>query len=309
MAAQLAQTLTPFGNWEILFVNDGSTDDTLVEIKRAYANDRRIRFLSFTRNFGHQAALRAGLRHANGEAVVLMDCDFEHPVELLPSLVEAWQNGAKVVVTQRITPAGHISFLKRYTSDVFYRILNAAGDVKIDPGSADFLLLDRIVVDTIERFDNHDFFLRGLVRWLGYPLAKVTYTQGVRSVGESKFRMRQMVDLAATGIIAHSIKPLRLGIHLALGFALIGVLLMVYSIVSFLWIPHTIAGWASIVAAIALLGSGQLLVLGIIGEYVGRNLREVRKWPLYIIAETETVAAPIATDIADGESLARRSGA
>jgi len=287
MASKLAEVLTPFGSFELVFINDASTDGTLAEIKRLAAADKHIRYVSFTRNFGHQAALRAGLAHARGNAVILMDCDFEHPVELVPKLIAEWQRGAKVVVTQRETAPGQISWLKRATSRAFYRLLDAIGDIHIDPGSADFLLLDRVAVDAIARFEAHDIFLRGLVRWLGYPLAKLSYTQGVRRAGESKYTLRHMIDFAATGIIAHSIKPLRIAIHLSLGFALIGVLLLIYSIVSFFWIPHTVAGWTSILAALAILGAGQFLVLGIVGEYIGRILRETRKWPVYLVAETD----------------------
>ncbi len=248
---------------------------------------RRIRFVAFTRNFGHQAALRAGLRYARGDAVILMDCDFEHPPELIPAMVAEWRRGAKIVVTERTSAPRQLSFLKSLSSRLFYRLLDAIGDVRIEPGSADFLLLDRIAVDTINGFETREIFLRGLVRWLGYPLAKLSFTQGVRRSGESKFTLRRMIDFAVMGIIAHSIKPLRIAIHLSLVFAAIGVLLLVYSIASFLWIGHTVAGWTSIMSAIALLGAGQFLVLGIIGEYLGRLLGETRKWPVYLVAETE----------------------
>ena len=287
MASKLGETLAPFGSFELVFVNDASTDGTLAEIKKLAAADNRVRYVSFTRNFGHQAALRAGLAHAHGDAVILMDCDFEHPVELVPKLIEEWQRGAKVVVTQRETAPSQVSFLKRATSRAYYRLLDAIGDIQIEPGSADFLLLDRVAVEAIGRFEAHDIFLRGLVRWLGYPMAKLSYTQGIRRAGESKYSLRHMIDFAATGIIAHSIKPLRIAIHLSLGFALIGLLFLIYSIVSFLWIPHTVAGWTSILAALAILGAGQFLVLGIVGEYIGRILRETRRWPVYLIAETE----------------------
>jgi len=308
MAKALSEALAPFGSFELIFVNDASSDGTLAEIKRLAAADRRIRFVSFTRNFGHQAALRAGLAHARGDAVILMDCDFEHPVELVPKLVEEWQRGAKIVVTQRATAPGQVSLLKRATSRAYYRLLDSIGDIHIDPGSADFLLLDRVVVEAIGRFDNHDIFLRGLVRWLGYPLAKLTYTQGTRRAGESKYTLRHMIDFAATGIIAHSIKPLRIAIHLSLGFALLGLLLLVYSVVSFLFVQHTVAGWTSILAAMAILGAGQFLVLGIIGEYIGRILRETRRWPVYLIAETDAnEAAPSQTAVRDPPRAAASS--
>jgi polyisoprenyl-phosphate glycosyltransferase len=287
LSAILAPLLGPLGTFEIVFVDDSSTDRTLDAIRALATTDKRVRYVSFVRNFGHQVALRAGLRHARGKAVILMDCDFEHPPELIPELVARWREGAKVVVTQRNSPPQAASLLKRATSNVYYRLFKALSDIPIEPGSADFLLLDRTAVEAVNAFDNHDVFLRGLVRWIGLPLATVTYTQGTRSAGESSYTLRRMLDLAVVGIISHSIRPLRIAIYFALLFAFVAFLMFVYSIISFLWIGHTVAGWTSIMSAIATLGAGQFLVLGIIGEYVGRVLRETRRWPLYLIAETE----------------------
>ncbi|MEA2929631.1 MAG: polyisoprenyl-phosphate glycosyltransferase [Hyphomicrobiales bacterium] len=288
MAARLAEVAAPFGAYEIVFVDDGSTDGTLTAIRALAARDPAVRYVSFTRNFGHQAALRAGLRHARGRAVIAMDCDFEHPPEVAKQLIEQWQAGAKIVATRRLDADGPNSTAKKTSSRLFYRVLDALGDVHIEPGSADFMLLDRAAVDVINALEDQDVFLRGLIRWLGFPLATVSYVQGVRQAGASKFTLRRMIDFAVTGIVAHSIKPLRLAIHLALMFALIGILLLVYSVVSFLFIGHTVAGWPSIMAVIAMLGAGQFLVLGIIGEYVGRILGETRRRPVYIVAATES---------------------
>ena len=287
MVRRLSEIARPLGSFEIIFVDDGSTDSTLAEIRAAAAQDAAVRYVSFSRNFGHQAALRAGLRHARGAAVVVMDCDFEHPPEVAPMLVERWRQGAKVVVTRREDDGGPASWGKRLTSRMFYRVLDAIGDVRIEPGSADFFLLDRAAVDAVNSFQDQELFLRGLVRWLGMPMASVAYSQGVRREGETKFTLRRMIDFAISGLIAHSVRPLRFAIFLALIFAAIGGLLVVYSVVSFLWIDHTVVGWTSLMSAIALLGAGQLLVLGIIGEYVGRILRETRGWPVYIVSETE----------------------
>jgi glycosyltransferase involved in cell wall biosynthesis len=287
LAERIAAAVAHLGTWELIFVDDGSRDGTLAAIRALADRDHRIRYISFTRNFGHQAALRAGLRHARGAAVVAMDADLEHPPELIPALVQAWRNGAKIVLTQRRTDARQVSAFKRLSSRWYYRLLNSVGDVAIESGSADFMLLDRAAVDAINGFDNQDVFLRGLVRWLGFPIATVPYDQGERQTGETKFTLRRMVDFAITGIIAHSIRPLRIAIHLSLGFALLAAVLTAYSIGSFLWSDRTITGWTSIMAAIAVLGAGQFLVLGIIGEYVGRVLREARGWPLYLIAETD----------------------
>jgi polyisoprenyl-phosphate glycosyltransferase len=286
MAATLISVTAALGSVEIIFVDDGSSDGTLAAL-RAAATDPAIRYVSFTRNFGHQEALRAGLQYARGRAVVLMDADFEHPPELIPSLVAAWRGGAKVVVTQRIDDTSRVSAMKRLTSKLYYRLLDTIGDVHIPPGSADYMLLDRHVVDLIIGLEGHEIFLRGLVRWLGFPSTTVPFVRGKRLDGSSKFTMGRMVELAITGIAAHSVRPLRFAVWLALAFATVGVLLVLYSIVSFFFVPRTVVGWSSIMAAIAILGAAQLLVLGIIGEYVGRILRETRKRPNYIVAETE----------------------
>lgn len=287
MVAALKQVLAPLGRAEIIFVDDGSSDGTLAALRAVAAADPSIRYLSFTRNFGHQAALRAGLRYARAPAVIVMDADFEHPPQLIPQLVAAWKAGAKIVATQRNDDDAGLAATKRMTSVLYYRLLNAIGDVRITPGSADFMLLDRAVVDVINGLEDQEIFLRGLVRWLGFPLVTLHFSRGQRREGDSKYSLRRMVDLAIAGIAAHSVRPLRFAVWLALAFAALGGLLVIYSIISFLFIQHTVAGWSSIMAAIAILGAAQLLILGIIGEYVGRILRETRKRPSYIIAETE----------------------
>jgi polyisoprenyl-phosphate glycosyltransferase len=303
LCAALREVLAPFGRHEIIFVEDGSTDGTLDAI-RAAARDPSVRYVSLTRNFGHQTCLRAGLRHARGAAVVVMDADFEHPPELIPELVAQWKKGAKVVTTRRLDDAETTTLFKRTASKLYYRTLDALGDVHIEPGSADYLLLDRVVVDAVNGLEDHELFLRGVVRWFGYPLATVPYRRGTRTQGMSKYSLRRLVELAVTGIAAHSIRPLRFAVWLSLGFALVSVLLILYSVASFLFIDRTVVGWTSLMAALAILGSVQLLVLGIIGEYVGRILRETRKRPHYVIAETEAdrrmagaEIAPIATKV------------
>jgi dolichol-phosphate mannosyltransferase len=288
MVRQLTTLLQPLGDFEIIFVDDCSSDQTLARLRELAVGDRRIRYLSFVRNFGHQIALRAGLRQARGRAVILMDCDFEHPPDLVPQLIGHWRDGAKIVATRRAADQTPPGFFKRVTSQLFYRLFDAISDVSIEPGSADFLLLDRAAVDAVNAFENRDVFLRGLVRWLGFPTVTIDYAQGRRSAGEPSFTLKRMVDLAVTGIVAHSIRPLRIAIWLALIFTVFAGLLFIYSVVSFLWIGHTVAGWTSIMAAIATLGAGQFLVLGILGEYFGRMFMESRRWPLYLIGETET---------------------
>jgi dolichol-phosphate mannosyltransferase len=284
--ADLRRLMSAFGRTEIIGVDDGSDDGTLEALRAAAAADPMVRYVSFTRNFGHEAAMRAGLRAARGSAVVVMDADFEHPPELIPQLVEQWRKGFKIVAAQRKDDAA-ASWFKRATSRLYYRLLGALGDVQMEAGSADFLLLDRAVVDTINALDHQELFLRGLVRWLGFPVAKVEYRPGRRLHGASKYSFGRMVELALNGVAAHSVRPLRAAIWLALGFAAVGMLFVAYSLVSFFFVQHTVAGWTSVMAAIAILGAAQLFVLGIIGEYVGRILRETRRRPNYIVAETE----------------------
>jgi dolichol-phosphate mannosyltransferase len=287
MVAALREVMAPLGRFEIIYIDDGSDDGTLTLLRVAAAADPSVRYLSLTRNFGHEAAIRAGLSHARGRAVIVMDADLEHPPALIPDLVKEWRRGFKIVTAQRIGYELTVPWLKRAMSRLYYRVLDALGDINIEPGSVNFMLLDRVVVDAVSRIEEQDLFLRGVVRWLGYPLISVPFRQSLRQHGDSKYSLRRMIELAVTGIALHSVRPLRFAIWLALGFAALGGLFVVYSIVSFFFVRHTVAGWTSIMAAIAILGAAQLLVLGIVGEYVGRILRETRKRPSYVVAETE----------------------
>ncbi len=198
-----------------------------------------------------------------------------------------WRAGFKVVGARRIDDPKAVSLLKRATSKLYYRLLDTIGDVRIEPGSADFMLLDRVAVDAVNALDNQEVFLRGMVRWFGYPATSVSFQRGTRRSGVSKYTLARMIELAVSGIAGHSLRPLRFAIYLALAFAGIGLLFIVYSLISFYFVQHTVAGWTSIMAAIAILGAAQLLVLGIFGEYLGRILSETRRRPNYIIAETE----------------------
>jgi len=287
MVAALREVMAPLGRFEIIYIDDGSDDGTLTVLREAAAADTSVRYLSLTRNFGHEAALRAGLCHARGRAVIVMDADLEHPPAVIPDLVKEWRRGFKIVTAQRVGYDLRVPWLKRASSRLYYRVLDALGDIHIESGSANFMLLDRVVVDAVNRIEDQDLFLRGVVRWFGYPLISVPFRQSLRQHGDSKYSLRRMIELAVTGIALHSVRPLRFAIWLALGFAALGGLFVVYSIVSFLFVRHTVAGWTSIMAAIAILGAAQLLVLGIVGEYVGRILRETRKRPTYVVAETE----------------------
>ena len=282
---RLSAELSNLGDYEIIIVDDGSTDATLVGLQAAVQLDPRLRYVSLSKNFGHQAALRAGLEFARGQCAISMDGDLQHPVELLQQMVERWRGGDEIVTTIRNDPERQ-SFLKRKTSRAFYSVLNWLSDVKIEPGSADFRLLDRKVIDVINGFTESDFFLRGIVPWVGFKSSAIQYTPNERMRGKTKYSWRRMTSLALAGIVSSSIRPLRLATAFAVIIAGAAVLYSCYALVAFLKFGWVVPGWTSVILAVSLIGSLQLLVLGVIGEYLGRTLREVRKRPKFIVRQT-----------------------
>jgi glycosyltransferase involved in cell wall biosynthesis len=275
----------PDGLHEIIVVDDGSEDGTLEAVATASQEDPRIKYISLSRNFGHQAALRAGLRSASGDCVIAMDADLQHPPRLLPAMVEKWKEGFKIVLTIR-KDAEETSAFKRLTSAVFYWAMNAVSDVSMDPGGADFRLLDKKVVEVINGLSEHDFFLRGIIPWTGFPTFKMSYTPDQRLYGSTKYSLRKMISFAASGVIANSIHPLRLATMLAVFIAGLCALYAVYAITIFFTSGRVVPGWTSVALVVSLIGSLQLLVLGVLGEYVGRILRETRKRPGFIVSRS-----------------------
>jgi glycosyltransferase involved in cell wall biosynthesis len=279
------RSAVPEGLHEIIVVDDGSTDATLDVVKAASRSDQRIKYIGLSRNFGHQTALRAGLRGASGDCVITMDADLQHPPRLLPDMAAKWQEGFKIVLTVR-KDTESVSGFKRLTSALFYWLMSSVSDVSIDPGSADFRLLDRKVVDVINELSEHDFFLRGIIPWVGFPVTKIAYTPDPRLYGSTKYSLRKMISFALTGVVANSIQPLRLATILALFIAGVSVLYAVYAFVMYLTSGRVVPGWTSVALIVSLIGALQLLVLGVLGEYVGRILRETRKRPGYVISQS-----------------------
>ena len=275
----------PQGLHEIIVVDDGSTDATLDVIKAASRSDQRIKYIGLSRNFGHQTALRSGLSGASGDCVITMDADLQHPPRLLPELVAKWQEGFKIVLTLR-KDAENVSGFKRLTAALFYWLMNSVSDVSIDPGSADFRLLDRKVVDVVNELSEHDFFLRGIIPWVGFSVAKIYYTPDERLHGSTKYTLRKMISFALTGVVANSIQPLRLATIFALLIAALSTLYAVYALAIFLTLGRVVPGWTSVALIVSLIGALQLLVLGVLGEYIGRILRETRKRTGYVISES-----------------------
>jgi polyisoprenyl-phosphate glycosyltransferase len=274
----------PF-NFEILFIDDGSTDGTYLAVKDVQKRDRRIKALSFSRNFGHQAALTAGLQYASGDAVITMDGDLQHPPSLIPTLIEKWREGFEIVYTTRESTADE-SFFKKMTSRLFYRMINAFSETPVQPFAADFRLLDRAVVRSLNTLEERDRFLRGLIGWLGFSTVGVPYTADLRAAGKSKYTLGKMMKLALNGIVSFSAAPLHLVTYLGIFSAFLGFLYGIYSLYVRFFTNDTVQGWTSLVIVILFLGGVQLISIGILGEYLIRVYDETKRRPLYIVRDS-----------------------
>lgn len=266
--------------FELIFVDDGSTDRTVLTLERISQQDSRVKAILLARNFGHQVALTCGLDHAVGEAVITMDGDLQHPPELLPILIGKWEEGFEVVQTVRMATEG-VSWFKERSSSLFYRIINAMSDIQIVEGGSDFRLLDKKVVQTFQCFKEKARFIRGIIGDMGYRQAQVEFVAPERFAGQSKFSLKKMIDFALNGITAYSKLPLRFAFYLGLLFGLISFGLTLDVVYIKLFTNEAVPGWATIAASVLLLGGLQLVVMGIIGEYVGRVFEEVKQRPLY----------------------------
>ena len=285
LVGALVPILAKHGPYEIVFVDDGSSDGTLDAIKSLRASNAYVRYVALSRNFGHQAALRAGLAHARGECVVSMDADMQHPPELVETMIERWQQGFDVVYTVR-EEGRSLPFLKRLTSAGFYRLANALAGVRIEPGAADFRLLARPVVDVINDLGEDPLFLRGMLSWLGFKQSSIVYAPGSRLHGESKYTVRKMLSLATDGITSFSIRPLTMSAGVGALVSAGAFIYSLYVVYMRIFTSRAIVGWASVLAAVLWLGGIQLLVLGIIGEYLGKLFMQAKRRPFYVVRET-----------------------
>ncbi len=283
---ELAQVLAELKlNWELIFVDDGSKDRTWEMIAALQAQDPRVKGLRFSRNFGHQYALYAGLANARGEAVVCMDADLQHPPALIPALVDEWRKGSKIVNTVRLDHA-KLPWFKRVTSKLFYKVFSFLSGVKLEPGMADFRLFDRRALEGLLQFGEQGLFLRGLVQWIGYPSTTVTFQCCDRFSGASKYSLRKMLRFGLDGITSFSIIPLRLGIVLGAVTSLIAFWQMGSALYAKLVLNAAVPGWATTVTVLSFMFGILFILLGILGEYLGRILIEVRARPRFIVSET-----------------------
>ena len=279
------------GDYEILFIDDGSQDRSLDILRRISLQDSHVGYYSFSRNFGHESALSCGLTHARGQAIVLIDADLQDPPEIIPDMLALWRKGYDIVHAQRRRRAGE-SFLTRATSHLFYRVFRKLSGIEVPVDTGDFRLMDRAVVDSFSQFKERNRFVRGMVSWTGFNQIAFQYDRDARMAGETKYNFRKRFNLAWDAICGVSTTPLRI-------VSLIGMFFMVVSFVLGLWIVEqklfqglALPGYALLTSGTFLLFGVHLLFLGVIGEYVGRIYREVQARPLYLVSETRKPVIP-----------------
>ncbi len=271
---------------EIIFVNDGSKDKTLEILSNIASENKNVKVISFARNFGHQAAVTAGLKYVTGDAILIIDADLQDPPELLPEMLKLWEEGNEVIYGQRKTREGESAF-KLFTAKMFYQTLNALSDVEIPKNTGDFRLVDRKVVDTINSLPEHNKFLRGLFSWVGYKQYAFEYERKERFAGKTKYPLKKMLKLAADGIIGFSTKPLKILGGLGIISIIISFIILIYSILSFAFEWNNLAsGWTSIMVSITFFAGVQLLSIWVLSEYIGRIYDETKNRPQYVIDKT-----------------------
>lgn len=269
---------------EIVFINDGSTDRTGEYAQAIAFADPQVMLIEFSRNFGKEAALFAGLDHASGEAVVPMDVDLQDPVEVVSQLIEQWQKGAEVVLAKRRDRSSDGRF-KRYSARLFYQLLNRIAHTPIEENVGDFRLLDRQVVDVIKALPEQQLFMKGVLSWAGFKVAIIEYDRPARVIGSSKFNGWKLWNLALEGITSFSTLPLRLWTYIGGAISILAVLYAVYMALDKIMFGNSVPGYPSLMTAILFLGGVQLIGIGILGEYVGRIYMEAKHRPRYIIKE------------------------
>ena len=281
---RLSRTLAGLDvNYEIVYVDDGSTDQTNAILRRLHQQDEHVRVLAFSRNFGHQVAVTAGVDNASGDAVVLIDADLQDPPELIAEMVARWRDGFNVVYGLRTDREGETAF-KIWTARLFYRFINVLSEVAIPLDTGDFRLMDRQVIEALRRMPERDRFVRGMVSWLGFRQVALPYRRAARTAGQTKYPLRKMGHLAFDGILSFSVLPLRLATYVGLLSFAAGILTGLFSIMRLL-IGQPAAPWTGVLIMVLLLGGLQLVCTGIIGEYLGRTYMESKRRPLYILKD------------------------
>jgi len=279
LAAAMAALDAP---WEVIYVNDGSRDTTLHVVEAMQQADNHIALVNLSRNFGKEIATTAGLDHARGDAVIVIDADLQDPPEVIPRLVDAWHAGYDMVYAQRRLRDGE-TWLKKRTAAAFYRIMRNVGEVPLPPNVGDFRLMSRRVVDAVQQLREHHRFMKGLFAWVGFPSIAIVYDREPRGAGTTKWSFWKLWNFAIEGITSFSVGPLKLATYLGLAVAIFAVLFGAQLMLRTLIFGNPVAGYPSLMAVILFLGGTQLITLGIIGEYLGRIFNETKHRPLYLV--------------------------
>jgi len=268
--------------YELLFVNDGSRDRTGEIITALAEADERIKLLDFSRNFGHQIAITAGMDYARGDAIVIIDADLQDPPELIPQMIAKWREGYEVVYAKRSQRKGETLF-KKWTAALFYRLLGALAEISIPLDTGDFRLIDRKVCDALCSIRERNRFVRGLVSWVGFRQTAIEYVREERFAGESKYPLKKMLRFSMDGITSFSYKPLKLATYLGAAISSASLVYLLVSLGQIIFTASPSAGWSSLIASLMLLNGLTLIFFGILGEYIGRIFDETKNRPLYIL--------------------------
>lgn len=275
-----------FSFFELIFINDGSKDGTLEILKEIAGYDQEIKVISFSRNFGHQTAVSAGIHYCSGDAAVIIDADLQDPPELIPELISLWkQEQCDVVYGVRKERKGD-SIFKKVTAKLFYRMIDFLSEVPIPLDTGDFRLINQNVIREFKKLKERNKYIRGLISWIGFKQIPFYYSRDPRLAGETKYPLSKMIKFAATGLTYFTKKPLKLAMALGFISIIISLSLAVYVFIEKLALNNAVSGWASTVLVILFLGGVQLLTLGVIGEYLGNIFDEIKQRPEYIVAET-----------------------
>lgn len=270
-------------DYELIFVNDGSCDATPEILNGIATSDPHARVIHFSRNFGHQNAVTAGILHAQGDAVILIDADLQDPPELIPEMIRKWREGFEVVYATRMSRPGETPF-KIWSASFYYKLLDSLSDTKIPRNTGDFRLMDKKVVEAFRRMPEKNKFIRGMISWIGYRQTAIEYERSERLAGETHYTLKKMIRLALDGILSFSTKPLKVVTGIGFITVLISFVVLIYTLIQ-KFSGRTDSGWASLMTAITFFAGIQLVSLGIIGEYIGRIYEESRNRPNYIIAD------------------------
>lgn len=268
-------------NYEIIFVDDGSTDGTFNAIEEQSIRDHRVKCISLSRNFGHQNALMAGMQSAGGDQIIIMDGDLQHPPSLIPKMLESLELGNDLVITKRHQNHGGGGF-KDFTSSVFYRFMNTVSETRIEPNVADFKAFNQKVLHSVLQFKERDLFLRGIFSWVGFKTNCIHFDAPARRFGKTKYSYSKMTTLASKGITSFSFKPLRIAFIIGAVISLCAFAFGIFALISY-YKGTTVPGWSSTIIAIMFLGGTQLLAIGLLGEYIASLFVETKNRPLYLV--------------------------